>query len=415
VGYDGLGTLLIKNGGQVSSKYGGVGYHSLASTECSAKIDGANSKWISTDSIWLGKGSMELTHGGQFSGNTCSLDAFSIRVTGLGSIFSAANLTSGWNSNVTNSISISDGGQATIPGLLKILNSNCSINIDQGTLNLGAITGNFGSFSIRDSSGVPALIIGSSTNSTFAGSIADNLGTGSLKKIGSSKLTLSGPCSYTGSTLITAGTLALGSSGTLGSSLITVESGANFDVSALTGGYILGPSQKINGSGTIVGDLTINGIHAPGNSPGIETVQGNYNLLGELQIELLGTTVGTGYDQVLLSGGASSHNATLGGTLSLDWTGMAGSSDSTKLWILKNDTAGTLSGTFSNYANGAMVGNYDGRDWFIWYGANAATGNLTGGNDVVLAAVPEPAAMTLLGLAAGGIFFACRGRRGVLA
>ena len=132
-------------------------------------------------------------------------------------------------------------------------------------------------------------------------------------------------------------------------------------------------------------------------------------MLGELQIELMGTTAGTGYDQVLLSGmDRANYNATLGGSLTLDWTGMNGSTDSSKLWILKNDTAGTLSGEFGNYANGASLGNHDGRDWYLWYGADAATGNLTGGNDVVIAAVPEPAGLTLLGMAACGLFFARR-------
>jgi hypothetical protein len=148
--------------------------------------------------------------------------------------------------------------------------------------------------------------------------------------------------------------------------------------------------------------VTINGIHAPGDSPGVETVQGNYNMLGQLQIEIKGTTAGTGYDQVLLSG-SSAYNATLGGTLTLNWADMNGSTDSTQLWILENDTAGTLSGVFSNYANGASLGNYDGHDWYIWYGADAATGNLTGGNDVLISAVPEPSMIVLLMTAALGI------------
>jgi hypothetical protein len=111
----------------------------------------------------------------------------------------------------------------------------------------------------------------------------------------------------------------------------------------------------------------------------------------------MGTAAGTGCDQVLLPvSGSTKYNATLGGMLSLDWTGMNGSLDTTRLWILKNDTAGTLSGTFSNYANGALMGSHDGRDWYLWYGADAATGSLTGGNDVVITAVPEPATLALL-------------------
>ena len=202
-----------------------------------------------------------------------------------------------------------------------------------------------------------------------------------------------------GPTTITSGILGLVSEGSLASSLIDVGSGATFDVSLVSGGFNLASGQTLKGSGKIIGNLTINGIHAPGNSPGIETVQGNYNMLGQLEIELAGTTPGMGYDQVLISE-PGTYNAALGGTLALDWTGLAGSSDSTQLWIIENDTAGALSGTFGNYANGSLLGNHDGRDWFLWYGADAATGSLTGGNDVVISAVPEPGVILLL-LSAG--------------
>ncbi len=219
--------------------------------------------------------------------------------------------------------------------------------------------------------------------------------------MGSGTLLLNQKNTYTGPTTITAGTLKLGSA-SLASTLIDVAGGATFDVSAISGGFNLASGQTLKGSGKIIGDLTINGIHAPGDSPGIETVQGNYNMLGQLEIELAGTAPGSGYDQVLISG-PDTYNAALGGTLALDWTGLAGSSDSTRLWILENDTAGTLSGTFGNYANGALLGNYDGRDWFLWYGADAATGNLTGGNDVLITPVPEPGVLFML-LAAGLAF-----------
>jgi hypothetical protein len=127
-------------------------------------------------------------------------------------------------------------------------------------------------------------------------------------------------------------------------------------------------------------------------------------MLGQLKIDLLGTAAGTGYDEVLLPvSGTTNYFVTLGGTLALDWTGMNGSDEGTRLWILENDTLGTLSGTFSNYGNGAKVGNYDGRDWMIWYGADAASGNLSGGNDVVIAAVPEPSTLAQLGMGAFGV------------
>ena len=232
-------------------------------------------------------------------------------------------------------------------------------------------------------------------------------GSGGLNKFGSNTLTLSANNTYNGVTTVSAGTLALSTNGKISnSSTINVASGATFNVSAVSGGFSLGASQTLKGSGTVVGNLTVNGIHAPGNSPGVETIQGNYNMFGQLQMELKGTTAGSGYDQVLLNG--STHNATLGGSLSLDWTGINGSTNTTELWILNNTTAGTLTGTFGNYSNGADLGSHDGREWYLWYGADFATGNLTGGNDVVVAAVPEPSTLVLLFVGVGLVVFSRR-------
>jgi autotransporter-associated beta strand protein len=327
------------------------------------------------------------------------------------------------------------GTNAMTKGMTLGLSSGGSgtYNLNGGTLILsslvqvwGSATFNFGGGTLQAngalSTAVPMNLTGIGGNAnvdtngntvTLSGIIS---GTAGINKLGANTLTLSTANSYTGPTKILAGTLSLSKSGKLdGSNTIDVDSGAVFDVSAVSGGFILDSTQTLQGAGKIFGNLTVNGIHAPGvsssgksNLPeplglaettkGIETIQGNYSLLGQLQIELMGTTAGTGYDQVLLSG-SGTYNTCLSGLFLLDWTDMKGSSDSTKLWVLKNDTAGTLSGTFSNYANGAALGNYDGHDWCIWYGADSATGNLTGGNDVVIAAVPEPAGIILVGLA----------------
>ena len=169
----------------------------------------------------------------------------------------------------------------------------------------------------------------------------------------------------------------------------------------------------LKGSGTVVGNLVVDGTHSPGNSMGIETIQGDYTMDGLLQVAVGGTTPGdaVGYDQVLIAGD-SSHDVSLSGALALTWTGSGWSAPGNKLWVLRNDTNGSLDGVFSNYANGgSSVGSYDGHSWNIYYGADAATGNLTGGNDVLLSTspVPEPKVLGLLAVAA--IFMATRLRR----
>ncbi|MCD4726470.1 MAG: autotransporter-associated beta strand repeat-containing protein, partial [Pirellulales bacterium] len=221
----------------------------------------------------------------------------------------------------------------------------------------------------------------------------------SLTKAGGGTLTLGGANAYTGNTTISAGTLKLGGAASLASGAVDVAAGATFDVSEVSGGYNLTAGQTLNGDGIVSGDITINGIHAPGYSPGIQIIEGDYNMLGELQIELAGTDPGTGYDQVLLSG-SGDYNAMLDGTLTLDWTGFADSSEETQLWIVQNDTDGILSGEFDDYANGSWLGVHDDLEWWIWYGADAASGDLSGGNDVLISAVPEPSTLVLIGIAA---------------
>ena len=86
------------------------------------------------------------------------------------------------------------------------------------------------------------------------------------------------------------------------------------------GGGILDPGEtlilesgdSLIGSGTLDSNLVNTGTVSPGASPGIITVDGDYtqDSSGALAIELDGTTPGSGYDQLAVTGAA-----TLGGTL----------------------------------------------------------------------------------------------------
>jgi T5SS/PEP-CTERM-associated repeat protein/autotransporter-associated beta strand protein len=437
VGYYGAGSLVIKSGGQVSNGNGNgqLGYETGSSG--TAMVTGAGSSWINNGELYiarLGNGTLKIEAGGLVNSTVGYLgygvgSNGTVTVTGSSSTWINSDAINVGYTRGTLNIGSGIASEGTVftksLSLAKVLNSSeATCNLNGGTLQTASITKGIGTATFNwsdgtirnlDSStdlivsgenslrlqlaatGTHAFYIDADRTGTVAAVLSDATNRGTLEKQGDGLLTLSGKNVYKGSTTIAAGTLALSSTGSLASSPIDVKSGATFDVSAKNG-YSVALGKTLTGSGTIVGDLSISGIHAPGNSTGVETVKGNYSLLGELQIELAGTTAGTGYGEVLISG-SNAYNAALTGTLSLDWTNFNGSTDSTQLWIVKNDTAGTLSGAFSNYVSGASLGLHDGRSWYLYYNADAATGNLTGGNDVLIAPVPEPATIVLLGIA----------------
>ncbi len=181
-----------------------------------------------------------------------------------------------------------------------------------------------------------------------------------LTKAGSNTLTLTAATTHAVTT-VTAGQLIL--SGSLGGR------------ATVTGGTLLG-------TGSISGDLTVTGgVHAPGTSPGVQSIAGQYGLLpgGTLQVELTGTTVGTQYDQVRITGAAST--VTLGGRL--DLVAVPALPVSSTFTILDNAGTAPVSGTFANLPQGTAFFE-DGQWWRISYTAGT-------GNDITLTRIaPMP-------------------------
>ena len=164
------------------------------------------------------------------------------------------------------------------------------------------------------------------TNATWTGgrtisALLDNQGTFTTK----APTTLQAPnAAHTNEGLweVAVGTLTLpqqGNPATIANTgTLVVDAGARLE--ALNNGSISNSTTTglIAGSGTIAAgvtsDATVGPGSADGTTTGILTIQGNYTQTtnGTLLIELCGTTVGTQYDQLALTGNA---NAGLAGTL----------------------------------------------------------------------------------------------------
>jgi autotransporter-associated beta strand protein len=224
-------------------------------------------------------------------------------------------------------------------------------------------------------------------------------GSNGLTKAGAGTLTFSDVNTYTGDTIIKGGTLKLDGSGSLASNNIIVgdtgSSGAILDVTTKTGGFLVSSGKTVSGIGTINGNTTIQSgaFLSPGNSPGVLSNLGNIALEtgSNFNIELNGATPATEYDQLSVAGGVSLAgllNVTVGYTPALN----------TLFFILLNDSTDAINGTFSNASVNGNTYVFGGQDFQISYFGDYGTNSFTGGNDVVLMAVPEPGAALLGGL-----------------
>lgn len=194
---------------------------------------------------------------------------------------------------------------------------------------------------------------------SFFGAIS---GSGSLIKEGTEVFRLERSNSYTGSTTVNAGTLLINGSVT---SNVTVASGAT-----------VGGSGTINSSNSLT--VQSGGTIAPGTSPGILN-SGNVTLQSgsAFNAELNGTTVGTQYDQLNVTGTVTiGSNVTLNG--SLGFTPAAGDT----FVIINNDGSDAISGTFNGLGQGALL-TIGGEKFHIVYNHNSGDGNA---NDVALIA-----------------------------
>jgi autotransporter-associated beta strand protein len=242
--------------------------------------------------------------------------------------------------------------------------------------------------------GAGNLTVDQASNTQFNGVIS---GTGQLIKSGAGTLDLTGTNTYTGATTVNAGALLVNGSTAAGSA-VTVNGGT------------------LGGSGTVNGTLTVNsgGTVAPGNSPGILTVNNNVTFASgsNFSVELNGTTAGTDYDQLTVNGTVDLGSSNL--LLSLGFA----PSVSDLFFVVNNDLAEAITGTFNGLSEGATVSaTFSGTTYqgILSYVGDSATSSTSGGNDVVLsgftALVPEPGSVALLALGGLGLIPVLRRRK----
>ncbi len=257
-------------------------------------------------------------------------------------------------------------GSNTYGGLITIGAGGARINANAATSL--ALTGGVATSLLND------VTFGGAGNTTVSTTAIS--GVGNLIKDGAGTLTLSATNTYTGTTTVGGGA---------GSKLIV---NGNISTSILT---TVQTGATLGGTGT-VGALTVNSgaFHTPGNSPGIQNT-GNYSNAGTLGIEINSATVGTGYDQVNTTGTVS-----LSGLLSV--TMGYTPAENALFFILANDGSDAIAGTFSNATTNGGTYTFGGQAFRISYFGNQTSpgfGTFTGGNDVVLMAIPEPSTALL--------------------
>ena len=419
VGRSGIGILNILNGGVVSD---GQDSRSSRVGNGTVIVSGQGSLWSNASSSMAvgssGEGSLTISDGGKVTSNELTTIGVGFgegvaRVTGPGSVWETTGEFIVGGSFGSGSLIVEEGGR--VVGDLGFVSKggNASVTVT-GAGSTWANTGFLGiSSNVRRRDVAMVVSQGGLVSNTdgFIGSSVDDAEVtvtdmGSIWR-NSGDLTIGGMNPRPDSGTEGVGTLNIQNNGEvivdgtvkLWSKGIINLDGGKLEANVLDLSEDGAALNLVSGTldvGTLLGNFTQNGGSlAPGNSPGVTSIVGDYTLNnGSIEIELAGTTPVTQYDFVEINSGSAILN---GGDLNVSF--LAGFEDSilaTDIFTVLTAEAG-LSGIFTGLNDGATLQTVDGLGSFqVNYS----------GNSVVLSnfsrSVPEPSSAMILGCLATG-------------
>lgn len=254
----------------------------------------------------LGTGILNVSNGLTLLNGTSDAGTLNIASNGTLSLATAERLIDSVTVNVDGQLNLL-GGDETIYSL------NGSGKVDTGSYKLiitngGLFTGDLKTTSLGSNGGALGIASGGTVNtggltvnngsstSVTNGSTIDSSDDVIVKSGGLLEVQTGGVVTSDTITVDANGTLSLGSSYTLNYGLLNGSGTVN------TNGNRFNNNGLVKGFLTFTNDFRNNGTLAAGNSPGLVTINGNYNEFGQVQAEVQTTIPVTGHDQIRVGG-----------------------------------------------------------------------------------------------------------------